>query len=96
MPMEELEHARRRHAHIYAELVGWGATCDAHHMCHPDPSGKQGARALSLALARAGIRPEQVDYLNAHGTSTPLGDKAETIVVKSVFGEQAYNVRCVR
>jgi 3-oxoacyl-[acyl-carrier-protein] synthase II len=90
--LEELERARRRQAHIYAELSGWGATCDAHHMCHPDPSGVQGARALSLALARAGVRPEQVDYLNAHGTSTPLGDKAETIVVKNVFGEHAYNV----
>ena len=90
--LEELEHARRRNAHIYAELVGWGATCDAHHMCHPDPSGQQGARALAMALARAGVRPEQVDYLNAHGTSTPLGDKAETVVVKTVFGENAYNV----
>lgn len=90
--LEELEHARRRNAHIYAELVGWGSTCDAHHMCHPDPSGKQGARAMSVALARAGIRPDQVDYLNAHGTSTPLGDKAETVVIKSVFGEHAYNL----
>jgi 3-oxoacyl-[acyl-carrier-protein] synthase II len=90
--MEELEHARRRNARIYAELVGWGASCDAHHMCHPDPSGKQGARALSMALGRAGVLPESVDYLNAHGTSTPLGDKAETLVIKSVFGEKAYNV----
>ena len=90
--VEELEHARRRGATIYAELAGWGATCDAHHMCHPDPSGEQAARALQLALARAGIRPEQVDYLNAHGTSTPLGDTAETLVIKKVFGEHAYNL----
>ena len=61
-------------------------------MCHPDPSGEQGARALELALAKAGVRPEQVDYLNAHGTSTPLGDKAETVVIKKVFGEHAYNL----
>jgi 3-oxoacyl-[acyl-carrier-protein] synthase II len=90
--LEELGHAQQRGARIYAELVGWGATCDAHHMCHPDPSGEQGARALELALSRAGVRPEQVDYLNAHGTSTPLGDKAETVVIKKVFGEQAYNL----
>ena len=90
--LEELEHARRRGARIYAEILGWGATCDAHHMCHPDPSGEQGARALDLALAKAGVRPEDVDYLNAHGTSTPLGDKAETLVIKKVFGEHAYNL----
>lgn len=90
--LEEYEHARRRNARIYAELAGWGATCDAHHMCHPDPSGEQGARALQMALTKAGVRPEQVDYLNAHGTSTPLGDKAETQVVKKVFGEHAYKV----
>jgi 3-oxoacyl-[acyl-carrier-protein] synthase II len=90
--LEELEHARRRGAHIYAELLGWASTCDAHHMCHPDPSGEQAARALHLALAKAGVRPQQVDYLNAHGTSTPAGDKAETLVVKKVFGDAAYNV----
>jgi 3-oxoacyl-[acyl-carrier-protein] synthase II len=92
MVVEELEHARRRGARIYAELLGWGATCDAHHMCHPDPTGEQGARAMDMALARAGVRPSQVDYLNAHGTSTPLGDKAETLVVKKVFGDYAYNL----
>jgi 3-oxoacyl-[acyl-carrier-protein] synthase II len=90
--LEELQHARRRNARIYAELLGWASTCDAHHMCHPDPGGEQAARALKLALAKAGIRPEQVDYLNAHGTSTPLGDKAETVVIKKVFGEHAYNL----
>ena len=90
--VEELEHALRRRAHIYAELTGWASTCDAYHMCQPDPDGTQAIRALQLALARAGIRPEKVDYLNAHGTSTPLGDKAETVVVKGVFGEHAYNL----
>lgn len=90
--LEELERAKRRGAYIYAELAGWGATCDAHHMCHPDPSGEQGARAMSLALSRAGIRPDQVNYLNAHGTSTPLGDKAETVVIKKTFGDHAYNL----
>jgi len=90
--LEELERAKRRGAHIYAELSGWGATCDAHHMCHPDPSGEQGARAMTMALARAGVRPNQVNYLNAHGTSTPLGDKAETVVIKRTFGEHAYRM----
>ncbi|HUK82024.1 MAG TPA: beta-ketoacyl-ACP synthase II [Verrucomicrobiae bacterium] len=90
--VEELERAKRRGAHIYAELVGWASTCDAHHMCHPDPSGEQAARALMLAMAQAGVRPEQIDYLNAHGTSTPAGDKAETLVVKKVFGESSYKL----
>ena len=90
--VEELERARRRGAHIYAELIGWASTCDAHHMCHPDPSGEQAARALVLAMAKAGARPDQIDYLNAHGTSTPAGDKAETLVVKKVFGDSAYKL----
>ncbi|HUJ09140.1 MAG TPA: beta-ketoacyl-[acyl-carrier-protein] synthase family protein [Verrucomicrobiae bacterium] len=90
--IEELEHALRRRARVYAELTGWASTCDGYHMCQPDPEGTQAVRGLQLALDRAGVRPEKVDYLNAHGTSTPLGDKAETIVVKSVFGEHAYNV----
>ena len=90
--LEELEHARRRGARVYAELPGWAGTCDAHHMCHPAPDGEQGARALSTALSRAGVKPEKVDYYNAHGTSTPLGDKAETVVIKKVFGERAFNL----
>jgi 3-oxoacyl-[acyl-carrier-protein] synthase II len=90
--VEELERAKRRGAYIYAELIGWASTCDAHHMCHPDPSGEQAARALMLAMAHAGVRPDQIDYLNAHGTSTPAGDKAETLVVKKVFGESAYKL----
>ena len=90
--LEELEHARRRGARIYAELTGWGGTCDAYHMCHPAPDGEQAARALRLALAQAGVRPSQVDYYNAHGTSTPAGDVAETISIKKVFGEDAYGL----
>ena len=90
--VEELERAKRRGARIYAELLGWASTCDAHHMCHPDPSGEQAARALTLALDMAGVRPDQIDYFNAHGTSTPTGDKVETLVVKKVFGESAYNL----
>ena len=90
--LEELEHARHRGARIYAEMSGWAGTCDAPHMCHPDPTGEQGIRALQLALTHAGIRPDQVDYLNAHGTSTLLGDKAETVVIKKVFGDAAYKL----
>ena len=90
--VEELEHARHRGARILAELVGWASTCDAYHMCHPNPDGEQGARGLQLALAKAGVRPQQIDYLNAHGTSTPLGDKAETVVIKKVFGEYSFQV----
>lgn len=90
--LEELQHALRRNARIYAELVGWGSTCDAYHMCHPAPDAEQAARALKIALSRAGIRPEQVDYYNAHGTSTPTGDVAETLAIKKVFGEYAYRL----
>ncbi len=90
--LEELEHARRRGARIYAELTGWASTCDAYHMCEPAPDGEQAARALRMAFGKAGVCPEQIDYLNAHGTSTPRGDKAETLVVKKVFGEHAYNL----
>jgi len=85
--LEEREHALRRGARIHAELAGWGSTCDAYHMCQPDPSGEQGARAIRLALGRAGVRPDQLDYVNTHGTSTPLGDKAESTVMRRVFGE---------
>jgi len=90
--VEELEHALRRGAHIYAELVGWASTCDAYHMCQPDPDGTQAVRCLQTAFARAGMRPERLDYLNGHGTSTPLGDRAETVVMKKVFGDYAYNL----
>ena len=90
--VEELEHALHRRARIYAELIGWASTCDAYHMCQPDPVGTQAVRCLQTAFARAGVRPEQLDYLTGHGTSTPLGDRAETVVVKKVFGDHAYNV----
>ena len=90
--LEELEHAKQRGAHIYAEIVGFGMTCDAYHMTAPEPSGRQAARAIQLALKDAGIAPGDIDYINAHGTSTPLNDKTETLVIKQVFGEHAYRV----
>jgi 3-oxoacyl-[acyl-carrier-protein] synthase II len=90
--LEELEHALQRKARIYGELTGWASTCDAYHMCQPDPEGTQAVRCVQTALARAGVRPEQVDYLNAHGTSTPLGDRAETTVIKKAFGDRAYDL----
>ena len=90
--LEELGHARRRGARIYAELTGWASTCDAYHMCHPSPDGDQAVRALRVAMMKAGVSPSQIDYLSAHGSSTPVGDKSETLVIKTVFGEHAYNL----
>ncbi|MSR78198.1 MAG: beta-ketoacyl-[acyl-carrier-protein] synthase II [Candidatus Omnitrophica bacterium] len=87
--LEEYEHARNRNAHIYAEILGHGMTCDAYHMTAPDPEGKEASRAMRMALSNAGIQPEQVDYINAHGTSTALNDKTETMIIKKVFGELA-------
>ena len=87
--LEELEHARARGAVPLAELVGYGATADAHHVSSPPESGEGAARAMKLAIARAGIRPDEVAYLNAHATSTGAGDVAETNAVKAVFGEHA-------
>lgn len=87
--LEELEHAVRRGADIVAEIVGYGCTCDAYHITAPHPDGDGGARCMRMALNDAGIRPEDVDYINAHGTSTPLNDPIETRVVKTVFGEHA-------
>jgi len=91
--LEELEHALRRDVHIYAEIVGYGATCDAYHITAPAESGEGGARAISMALADANLKPEQVDYINAHGTSTPLNDKNETSSIKSVFKDYAYEIK---
>jgi len=87
--IEELEHARRRGARIYAELVGYGCNCDAYHITAPEPEGNRAAAAMQLALDDAGIAPDEVDYINAHGTSTVLGDIAETRAVKRVFGQHA-------
>ncbi|WP_443663920.1 beta-ketoacyl-ACP synthase II [Dysosmobacter sp.] len=87
--LEELQHALDRGAHIYAEFVGYGATCDAYHMTAPRPDGSGGAKAMAMAIADAGITPDQVDYINAHGTSTHLNDAGETAAVKMVFGDHA-------
>jgi len=85
--LESLEHAQKRGARIYAEMVGYGSTCDAYHMTSPSPDGEGAARAMDLAIKEAGITPDEVSYINAHGTSTPLNDKFETIAIKTVFGE---------
>ncbi|HOW88357.1 MAG TPA: beta-ketoacyl-ACP synthase II [Candidatus Omnitrophota bacterium] len=90
--LEEYEHAKKRGAHIYAEILGHGMTCDAYHMTAPDPEGTEAARAMKLAMESAGVTPEEIDYINAHGTSTSLNDKTETLVIKKVFGPRAYQV----
>jgi 3-oxoacyl-[acyl-carrier-protein] synthase II len=90
--IEELEHARKRGAHIYAELLGCGSTADAHHITAPHPGGAGAAQAMRLALKDARLNPEDVQYVNAHGTSTPLGDEAETKAMKDVFGPHAHKL----
>lgn len=90
--IEELEHALSRGARIYAELVGYGMTCDAYHMTSPPPGGEGATRAMQLAMKDAGITPDQVSYINAHGTSTPVNDPTETAAIKSALGEHAYKV----
>jgi len=87
--LEELGHALRRNARIYAELGGIGFTADAHHITEPAPGGEGAVRAMRLAVADAGIQADEVAYINTHGTSTPVGDKAETAAIKTVFGEHA-------
>ncbi len=89
---EELEHAKRRNATILAEVIGFGASADSYHLTAPHPEGAGAATAIRYALDDAGISPEQIDYINAHGTSTPLGDIGETKAVKAVFGEHAYKL----
>jgi len=88
--LEELEHARARDAHIYAEVVGYGATNDAFHMFAQAEDGEGAARAMSRALHSAALNPDEVDYINAHGTGTPLNDRVETHAIKRVFGPRAY------
>ena len=90
--LESLEHALERGAKIYGEIVGYGATCDAYHMTSPAPNGEGAARAIKLAINDAEIKPEELSYINAHGTSTPYNDKFETQAIKNVFGENAYNI----
>jgi 3-oxoacyl-[acyl-carrier-protein] synthase II len=90
--LEELEFAKARGAKIYAEIVGYGSTADAYHMTAPSEDGDGARRAMVMAVRKAGIRPEQVDYINAHGTSTPYNDKLETLAIKNCFGEHAHKV----
>ena len=90
--LETLSHAQKRGAKILAEVVGYGATCDAYHITSPDPEGSGATRAMQLAMSDAKINPEQVSYINAHGTSTPFNDLFETRAIKKAFGDAAYNV----
>jgi 3-oxoacyl-[acyl-carrier-protein] synthase II len=90
--LETLDHAKARGARIYAELAGYGMSADAHHMTAPDPLGEGAAMSMRLALKDAGLEVGDVSYINAHGTSTPYNDKIETVAIKSVFGERAYEV----
>ena len=90
--LEEYEHARARGARIYCEIVGTGMTADAYHLTAPHPEGKGAYRVMKLAIEEAGIRTNDIDYINVHGTATPLGDISETIAIVNLFGEHAYKI----
>jgi 3-oxoacyl-[acyl-carrier-protein] synthase II len=90
--LESLEHAQARGAKIYAEIAGWGVSSDAYHLVQPHPEGSGAAKAMNRALTNAGVTINDIDYINAHGTSTPINDASETRAIKAVFGDQAYNV----
>ncbi|HHX94611.1 MAG TPA: beta-ketoacyl-ACP synthase II [Clostridia bacterium] len=90
--LETLEHAKARGAHIYAEVIGYGCTADAYHITAPEPEGEGARKAMEMALNDAGIRPDEVNYINAHGTSTLMNDKYETLAIKKLFGEHAYSL----
>ena len=90
--LEDLEFARRRNAHIYAELVGYGTSADAYHITAPSEDGDGGVRVMKMAIRKAGIRPDEINYINAHGTSTPYNDRLETMAIKKCFGDHAYKL----
>jgi 3-oxoacyl-[acyl-carrier-protein] synthase II len=90
--LEEFEHAERRGAQIYAEVVGYGMSGDGHHITAPDPQGQGASQAMRMALGEAKLNPDQIEYINAHGTGTQAGDLSETTAIKAVFGQSAYDV----
>ena len=90
--VESMEHAQERGAKIYAEVAGWGVSSDAYHLVQPHPDGIGAGKAMSRALDNAQIEPDEVDYINAHGTSTPINDRSETAAIKIVFGKLAYDI----